>query len=144
MLWALSPVPGPVPVKLGALLCPGRQNVFTVVIIKTLALRVNGKLTGFVQVIGVIEYTVTWAVQEVSVIAGLKKSGNIAVLTTMVLGVITVPGMRYIDQELFTTEVVQEIPVILIGTSKLTMMLHIVGRVVMNTVFQVVGNRGVM
>jgi len=108
---------------------------FLVVNIKTPAPQVSGKLTGSVQVIGVIEYMVRWVVQEESVIAGLKKSGNIVVLTAMVPGVTTVLGMRYIDQELFTTEVVQKVPVILIGTSKLTMMLKSAGRVVINTVF---------
>jgi len=60
----------------------------------------------------------------------------------MVPGVTTVLGMRYIDQELFTTEVVQKVPVILIGTSKLTMMLKSAGRVVTNTAIQAAGSRG--
>lgn len=128
MLWVSSPVTGPVLVRFLAAVEKVLKLAFLVVNIKTPAPQVSGKLTGSVQVIGVIEYMVRWVVQEESVIAGLKKSGNIVVLTAMVPGVTTVLGMRYIDQELFTTEVVQKVPVILIGTSKLTMMLKSVGR----------------
>jgi len=135
MLWVSSPVTGPVLVRFLAAVEKVLKLAFLVVNIKTPAPQVSGKLTGSVQVIGVIEYMVRWVVQEESVIAGLKKSGNIVVLTFMVPGVTTVLGMRYIDQELFTTEVVQKVPVILIGTSKLTMMLKSAGRVVINTVF---------